>query len=206
LFNACVLIAAIAMLAWHNAWMAAHGRELSRELKAVGASVLAGERTLLALALVCGLAVLREGAEVLLFLTGLATSGQLSWGTMVAGGALGLAGGAGVSALIYLGLLIVPLRHVFSVTTALITLLAAGLAVQAIGFLHQGGVLVAMTTPLWDTSRLVAQGSLLGRLLQTLIGYTDQPDGAQVLAYGCTIVVMIGLMRWARRRSRPHAI
>ena len=36
LFNAAILIAATVMLGWHNVWMARHGRELSREMKALG--------------------------------------------------------------------------------------------------------------------------------------------------------------------------
>ena len=31
LFNAAVLLIAVGMLTWHNAWMAGHGRELARE-------------------------------------------------------------------------------------------------------------------------------------------------------------------------------
>lgn len=198
LFNAGILLLAVGMLAWHNAWMATHGRELSRELKAVGAAVASGERSLIALALVCGLAVLREGAEIVLFLAGVAAGGGLTLGTLAAGAALGLAGGAAVSALIYGGLVVIPLRHVFRVTTALITLLAAGLAAQAIGFLHQSGLLEAMSTPLWDTSWLLSSESVAGRLMQTLIGYTDRPDGAQLLAYTATILGMILLIRLTR--------
>ncbi|MBV9118570.1 MAG: FTR1 family protein, partial [Acetobacteraceae bacterium] len=35
-FNAAVLIVAVVMLGWHNLWMASHGRELAREMRAVG--------------------------------------------------------------------------------------------------------------------------------------------------------------------------
>ena len=59
------------MLTWHNAWMASHGRELAREVRAVGTAVAAGDRPLTALAVVVGVAVLREGSEVVLFLYGI---------------------------------------------------------------------------------------------------------------------------------------
>src|SRR5476649_2219605 len=49
LFNASILLVAVAMLTWHNVWMASHGRELARELKAAGQRVRTGERTLAAL-------------------------------------------------------------------------------------------------------------------------------------------------------------
>ena len=49
LFNAAILLLAVAMLTWHNVWMASHGREMARELKAAGHKVRTGERTLTAL-------------------------------------------------------------------------------------------------------------------------------------------------------------
>ena len=68
LLNASVLGAAVVMLMWHNAWMARHGREMAAEMAAVGAAVSAGRRPMTALAVVVGLAVLREGSEMVLFL------------------------------------------------------------------------------------------------------------------------------------------
>ena len=74
-FNACILASAVLMLAWHNIWMARHGREMSAELKGVGQAVKTGNRSLLALAVVVGVAVLREGSEVVLFLYGVLIQG-----------------------------------------------------------------------------------------------------------------------------------
>src|ERR1700686_679460 len=67
MFNASILLLAVMMLTWTNVWMASHGRQMARELKAAGHQVLTGERTLWALAVVVGVAVLREGSEVVLF-------------------------------------------------------------------------------------------------------------------------------------------
>src|SRR6185312_16755206 len=36
LFNATILLIAVAMLTWHNVWMTRHGKELAAEFKAVG--------------------------------------------------------------------------------------------------------------------------------------------------------------------------
>ena len=68
LFNAAILSVAVVMLTWHNVWMARHGAELAGELRAAGRAVLDGSKSLLALAVVVGVAVLREGSEVVLFL------------------------------------------------------------------------------------------------------------------------------------------
>jgi high-affinity iron transporter len=201
LFNAAILLTAVGMLTWHNTWMASHGRELAREVRAVGTAVAAGDRPLTALAVVVGVAVLREGSEVVLFLYGIFAAGGTSIGDMIGGGAFGIVLGAALSALIYLGLLAVPAHRLFAVTTGLITLLAAGLAAQAIFFLQQANYFQGMATPLWDTSWLLGEASITGRLLHTLVGYTATPDGAQLIAYALVILMMLALMRVARGRT-----
>lgn len=198
LFNAAVLAFAVGMLVWHNAWMAAHGRDLSRNLRQVGAEVASGRRSLAALTLVVGVAVLREGSETVLFLAGVLTSGETSSWPVAEGGLLGLGSAAALSALLYLGLVSLPVRRLFAVTSGLVTLLAAGLAAQAVGFLQQAGHAEVLTATAWDSSWLLPDASIAGRLLHTLIGYTAAPDGLQVGAYCLTIGVTAGLMRIAR--------
>jgi high-affinity iron transporter len=195
LFNAGVLLAAVAMLTWHNVWMAAHGRQMAQELRAVGARVASGERPPAALAAVVGIAVLREGAEVVLFLAGVLSGSGVSVPGVAFGGVLGIAGGALVAVLMYRGLLAIPAARLFQTTSWLITLLAAGMAAQAMGFLQQGGFTNLMQTPLWDTSAVLSQDSIPGRLAHTLIGYTDQPNGLQVLAWVATVGIIWGLGR-----------
>ena len=123
-FNAAVLSVAVVMLGWHNLWMASHGRELAGEMKAMGQAVAGGDTSLVAMAIVVAIAVLREGAEVVLFLYGVAAASTEGWGALLVGGLLGVVLGAAVSFLLYLGLLAIPLRRLFSVTAWLIALVA----------------------------------------------------------------------------------
>jgi high-affinity iron transporter len=202
IFNAAVLFSAVAMLGWHNVWMTRHGREIAREMKSVGHDVSVGAKPLSALALVVGLAVLREGSETVLFLYGVATADAGGWRHMLAGGALGLAGGAAVAIGIYFGLLRVPARHLFSVTGWLILLLAAGMASQGAAFLVQGDLLPALRDPIWDTSAILSDPSLVGQVLHVLAGYTARPYGIQVLFYFLTLCG-IGVLMWTFGRSTP---
>jgi high-affinity iron transporter len=200
MFNAAILLLAVGMLTWHNVWMAGHGRQMAREMRAVGAQVASGERTLAALAIVVGVAVLREGSEVVLFLYGIASQPGTTTTSLLAGGALGLLAGAATSALMYYGLLAIPAHRLFRVTSGLITLLAAGMAAQAVLFLQQAGYFEVLTRTVWDTSWLLPQDSILGRLLHTLVGYSDAPNGAQLVIYCATIVAIMLLMRWEHTR------
>jgi high-affinity iron transporter len=165
-----------------------------------------GGKSLLAMAVVVGVAVLREGSEVVLFLYGVAAGGGASASAMLLGGGLGVLLGAGLSLLMYLGLLAIPAHRLFAATTGLITLLAAGLASQAAAFLQQAGVVTILQTPLWDTSAILPEGGMLGRLLKTLIGYTDQPNGLQLIAWLGVVAMMVILMRLVNRPQADQPI
>ena len=195
LFNAGILAIAVGMLAWHNIWMARHGRQLAAQMKEVGEAVAKGSRPLAAVAIVVAVAVLREGSEIVLFLYGFVIAGGSSTWGLVAGGLIGLLLGCGVTALTFLGLVKIPGRNLFGVTTLLITFLAAGLAAQSVVFLQQAGVVTALEGTVWDTSAILSDRSLLGRVLHTLIGYTDQPSGMQLLVYALTLTMIFGLTK-----------
>jgi high-affinity iron transporter len=194
-FNAGILSFAVIMLTWHNVWMARHGRELAAELQAAGEAVVAGSKSLAALAVVVAIAVLREGSEVVLFLYGVAAAqGGASWG-MALGGCIGLVLGSLVCLATYLGLVTIPTRYLFGVTSTLIAFLAAGLAAQAIAFLQQAAIVTTLDETVWDTSWLLSDSSLLGRALHTLIGYVDQPTAMQLIVYAATLATIVVLMK-----------
>ena len=120
---------------------------------------------------------------------------------MLAGGAFGVALGAALSALIYLGLLAVPAHRLFAVTTGLITLLAAGLAAQAVFFLQQADYFQGMATPVWDTSWLLSDDSLPGGCCTPWSAIPRRRTRAQLLAYALVIAMMLATMRLARGRT-----
>jgi high-affinity iron transporter len=194
-FNATILGIAVVMLTWHNVWMARHGRQLASEMRAIGEAVVAGSRSLAGLAVVVGIAVLREGVEVVLFLYGIAASEGGSSMGILAGGVAGLALGAMVCVLTYLGLLAIPSRYLLRVTNIMIALLAASMAAQATAFLEQANAINALGQTVWDTSWILTDKSLAGRALHTLIGYTDQPRAMQLVIYLTTLAMIFVLMK-----------
>lgn len=202
--NGGILLVAALMLAWHTVWMARHGRELAGEMKALGRAVSDGSRSLVALSIVIGAALLREGAEVVLFLYGLMASGEPA--ISVAGGsALGVLGGAATAWLLYRGLVAIPTKHLFATTNTLLALLAAGMASQGVGYLIQAELLPALGTRVWDTAWLLSEKSIPGRALHALVGYTDRPAGLQVLTYAVILLALIIGTRAAAPRRTAHA-
>ena len=69
-------------------------------------------------------------------------------------------------------------------------------------FIQQGGYLQFLMATVWDTSWLLPEGTMPGRLLHTLVGYTDQPNGLQLIVYVMVIVSITLLARWERTRHR----
>jgi high-affinity iron transporter len=193
-FNATVLFGAVLMLGWHNVWMSRHAREHVAEASRVGYEVLAGNRPLYALAIICGLAVGREGSEIVLFVYGIIAAQGSSAAALLGGGALGLVAGVALGTALYAGLLTIPMRHLFAVTSWMILLLAAGMASQGAAFLLQAD-LVPPLGNLWDTSRILSEQSLLGQALHALVGYVARPTGIQLAFYLGTLVVIASLMR-----------
>ncbi len=200
LLNAGILLTAVGMLTWHNVWMSSHARELKAELSAVGAEVQSGAKPLAALAMITAMAVMREGSEAVLFLWAIAAGGE-GRSAMGVGAVLGVGAGVLAGALLYRGLLRIPVRHFFSVTSWLILFLAAGLSAQAAGFLNQAGLLPALGQGLWNTSKWLDQNSLAGQILHVLVGYVASPSGIQILFYFATLCVILVLMYRPRWRS-----
>ncbi|PSJ65634.1 FTR1 family iron permease [Kumtagia ephedrae] len=206
IFNAVVLLLAVAMLAWHQICMSGHARELVDTSRTVGRAVKEGAKPLSALAAICAVAVLREGSETVLFLYGLAVDGEMTVASMLQGGLLGVAAAAIVGALFYAGLLSVPLKHIFRVTGIIIVLLAAGLAAQAAAFLVQAGWLPALGYDIWNTSKILPQTDALGFLLHILVGYVARPEGIQIVFYLATVAAIVGASVAVRRAGeRPRA-
>ena len=91
-------------------------------------------------------------------------------------------------------------------TSWLIALLAAGMAAQSVQFLNNAGLVIVLDRTVWDTSWLLSDGSLFGKLLHTLIGYTERPTELQLMVYIATLFAMFLLMRIARAARRASAI
>src|SRR6516165_8831086 len=130
-------------------------------------------------------------------------AGGAAGSSLFVGGTLGLAVGAAFTALTYYGLVSIPARHIFAVTTVLIALLAAGMAAQAVQYLDAAGIINVLSRQLWDSSPWLPQDGIIGRMLHTLIGYTDRPTELQLIAYLATLTAMAALT-WLAAPTRAR--
>jgi high-affinity iron transporter len=208
LVNIAILTVALSMLMWHCVWVSTHGRQMAMEARQLGHSVQGGQRKPWVLFVAVALAVLREGAETVLFVAGSMTGGsQGSTASLLLACALGLGAGAVVGVGLYAGLSRIPTRKLFAATNGLIALLAASIASQLARALTQAGLVELGTAPLWDSSAWLASDSALGALLHALLGYDARPSAMQ-LGFYITVLACIYIgTRLVRRQldvSPPH--
>jgi high-affinity iron transporter len=189
ILNAIILLIAATLIGWTVLWMTRHGRELTRHLKQVGQSVVRGEKPIHTLAIVVTLTVLREGAEIVMFTYSAFITGGRPF-DLIFGFFFGAFAGAAVGVVLYYGLIKIPTKQIFSVTSWLLMFLVAGMVSQAAGYLTAASQLPELIPMMWDTSRVLSEDSLSGKFLHVLLGYTQRPSGIQVLVYVATLTVL----------------
>ena len=201
-FNAGALLLAVAILHWHTLTAGTRGHEVRQAISKADAMTRSGRSPMLILAVVSALAVFREGTETVLFVYGLlAGSGRAAVFDTGLGVAAGLGVGTVLAGLVYVGLVRLPTRSFFAVVNTLMAVLAAAMAAQAVVLLQRAGLATALQHLAWDTSSVLPQDGLLGRLLHMLVGYAEQPSILQVVVYGSVLATMALAAVWGRRRA-----
>lgn len=177
-----VIFMAVVLLTWHAWWMQQHAKGIRSDVQARIDDARATQRLWL-VGLIAFTGVFREGAETVLFLWGIMAQATTSagWGSVV-GGAAGIGAAAVLGWMIFWGGKSVSLSRFFGLTTTLIVLLAAGLFSTGIGRL-QGFGWLPLSSPLWDTSYILSDRSVIGSFLGGLVGYRAQPTLLEVAAY-----------------------
>ena len=203
MLNAMILLIAATLIGWTTLWMNRHGRQITEHFKEVGRAVIAGKKPKYTLAFVIALSVLREGAEIVMFTySAFMTGGKIY--QLVAGGLLGMCAGIAVGMILYYGLMKVPTKKIFAVTSWLLVFLVAGMVSQAFGYLTAAGKVPEIVPTLWDTSGVVPDGSFLGRIMHVLVGYTDKPSGIQILVYLLTIGGLAAVLKISNQSQVHH--
>jgi high-affinity iron transporter len=111
-----------------------------------------------------------------------------------------------IGLVLYLGLVRVPIRKLFAVSSAVLLLIAAGMAGQMARLLEQADLLSIGSEPVWDSRWLVSTDSVLGNLLHRLAGYEAQPSAMQLAFYFGTLGLVSAGMLFSRHAMARQAI
>ena len=144
------------------------------------------------MAMIIVLALTRELSEILLYLRGFAFQQQVwsAWG----GGFVGFITGISVGVILYFFTLwAVDWTHAQFTILMVLTIIVAGLSLQAVSLLLQVDLLPSRP-PLWDSSSIISEQSLPGQLLYALIGYEATPTLWHVIAYAIVMVVIVSII------------
>jgi len=192
-----ISLVACAVLTHMIFWMDRQSKRVRTEIEEkVEAAVVREEY--LALILLPFLAVLREGAETVLFLKAVAIqhSSSVSW----FGGILGAAGAIAISALIFIGGKKIPLRAFFRTTGVFLLLIAAGLLAYGVHEIQELGFLPLNQTA-WNINPILNEKEGIGAFLKSLFGYNGNPSVLEVIVYSIYLLVVAYFIR-----SRPAQV
>jgi len=153
-------------------------------------------------------AVLREGIELALFLTAVnfssPTVGEapiLGW----LGGVLGLIAAIVIGWLMYESAIKLNLRRFFQFTSIVLIFFAAGLVGHAVGEFNELGWIPPAIEQVYTLNHVVPETTLFGQFLRALFGYNANPSLTEMLAYIGYFVVVLGLMRFFKRKPAATA-
>lgn len=132
------------------------------------------------------LAMSLEGAEIIIYFES-RLSDSNHFKSSLLGGILGLGIGLSVGAASYY-LLNQSKRFGLKVSLFLLSMVAAGMISQAVSYLMQAGMIDG-GYPIWDSSAIVSEYSVIGQLFYALIGYEATPTLVQAVAYFAFLLV-----------------
>lgn len=195
-------IVAVAFVTWMVFWMRRTARHLKGQLEGRMASALAGGGA--TLAVVAFFAVGREGLETALFLWAAAQSSAGS--DPIVGATLGLATAVGLAYLLYRRSVKLNVARFFTVTGAMLIVVAAGVLSYGVHDLQEAGVLPGLTRLAFDVSAQVPPGSWYGTLLKGTLNFSPATTWLEALAWSAYVVPVAVLYFRPQRRAVPESV
>jgi high-affinity iron transporter len=188
-------IIAVGMVTWMIFWMRRTARHLKRELESQMSDALALGSV--ALATVAFLTVGREGLE----------TAAIIWATIIGsttsgpfvGSTLGILVAVALGWLIYRGALRINLSVFFTVTGALLIIVAAGVFAYGIFDLQEARVLPGLTNLAFDITNIIPKDSWYGTLLKGTVNFQPDPSWLQVIAWIAYVLPVL----WLYLRKAP---
>lgn len=181
-------------------WMKDHSRGLKGELEHAAADAL-GTGSTRALTVMAFLAVLKEGFETSVFLLAVFSASD-NTALAAVGAVAGIAVSVGIGYGLYAGGVRLNLRRFFSITSAFLVLVAAGLVVSALTTAHEAGWLNAGQQRTVDLSWLTPSGTVRGAIFTGLFGIPADPRLIEVIGWVAYVVPM-GLFLFWPAAHRP---
>lgn len=195
LLDAAIILITTIIISWTVVWMQGYTQKIKHNIAELSEKITAKTASTMILTASIAVTILREGAEIILFIYSIASTEQISANDYIIGLGIGGISGFIAGVVIYLGIIKLSGKYIFKVSTILLIFIAAGLASQAAGILTSAGVINIMTEELWDSSWFVGNNTIIGKILSTTIGYDSKPNGIQLIFYLVTILFTVTMIK-----------
>lgn len=197
-FGGSLSIVAVGFVTWMVFWMKRTARSIKGELQdKVDVALAMGA---LALTFTATIAVGREGLETALFLwTNIEASGSTV--QPMIGACLGLLTAVLLGYLIYRQAIAINLAKFFTVTGALLIVIAAGVLAYGFHDLQEAGVLPGLGTTAYDISSWYSASSWYGTVLKGVLNFSPRPSVLEACVWMAYLVPTMYLFFRKGRRS-----
>lgn len=192
--NASIILITALLISWTVVWMQGYTQKVRKDLSTLSDKIETGSASKFMLVAMVAMTILREGAEIILFVYSISSAENITGNNYLLGLGVGAISGVSVGVIVYNGLINYAGKYIFRISTMLLILIAAGLASEAAGILTSSGIIEIYSNQLWDSSWLVTDQSTVGKILKIIIGYDARPNGLQLLCYLSTIMLTISMM------------
>ncbi|MGQ9515147.1 MAG: FTR1 family iron permease [Thermoproteota archaeon] len=171
-FEVFTMFTAATVLTYMIFWMAKNARKIGSELQEKVEVAIASEQ-LLGISGLAFFSVLREGVEIILFLS---ASASISFIETIIGAISGITAATIVATFLIRGTVRLDWRRFFLYTSSFLLLFASGILMHGIQELQELGTLPPIIERVYDTSAILPEESVLGSLLYVFVGYQEAPS------------------------------
>jgi len=205
IYQTVIVFIAAALIVQMVVWMRKHGRTLKRDLETALTSA-ATHSNWWGVFLLALLAVAREGSETVIFLYGaLAASRSGSLAATTGAIAAGFVAAVATYFALQVGSRVLSWRLFFRVTEIMLLLLGGALMLTGIDNLVGLGVVPSLASRVWNTSSILSENSIAGRLATSFLGYRSRPDAIELLALAAYWVLVLWLTSPSTTVTRARA-
>lgn len=199
IFDIVVILTTVLIISWTVIWMQGYDRKLKEDLTNIAEDVNSNPKYCWFIALIVASTIFREGSEIVLLIYSIVSAHAVPVVDFLMGLGFGAFAGMGTGIVMYKGLVKFSGRNLFRITSMLLILIAASLASEAGNMLVQVGLVDCCNYQVWDTSHIISDHSLLGRVLKILVGYNSKPLALQLIFYVATFVIVYSFSKLRRR-------
>ncbi len=204
MIESALYLIAIVVLTMMTMWMSKHSKDIPGALRSAAGLALESKTHSrgLALFLVAFQAILREGLEAMVFTLAILFSSGV--GAASFGAALGTLAALVLAYGIYRLGLRFNIARAFRVLGVALLVFAGALVVDLVEDLQSLGWVTFFAHPLWNTTTYLSEGSNLGDVAHTLLGYAARPTPLELLAWSLYLGITLSIFIRATRRHRPQ--